>query len=295
MARRCWSGWPPMSQCDSGAAFRAEPSQIWTILLELSCGKHLLDTIERIRRCARRAHELRALRSVSGHFADKIASALGIPRHFLQLSIANRIIAFLREKILHPDTKIRCPTACIANVDQLKRALADSSANPRQFRVLLFSFDSAETPSTLARYRVRENIPLGWSVGTASQTDIDTLLESIGFQYGKAGTEFSHPNLLIFLDSNLRIAKWIYGTDYSGRDVDVALKIASGESDWVGQHSEWLYALLLFAGSLLCVALAYYVLQVSALRRATSDAAGIKQRRSGSQFNRSRFWPAKKW
>lgn len=168
----------------------------------------------------------------------------------------------------------RCRTVCIANVDQLKKALADSSADPRQFRVLLFSFDSAETPSTLARYRTREDIPLAWSVGTASQADIDALLESIGFQYGKAGTEFSHPNLLMFFDSNLRIAKWIYGTDYSGRDVDVALKIASGESDWIGQHSEWLYALLLFAGSLLCVALAYYVLQLSALRRATSEAAG---------------------
>lgn len=162
----------------------------------------------------------------------------------------------------------RCRTACIANVDQLKTALADSSADPRQFRVLLFSFDSAETPSTLAKYRMRENIPLGWSVGTASQTDIDALLESIGFQYGKAGTEFSHPNLLLFLDSNLRIAKWIYGTDYSGRDVDVALKIAAGESDWMGQHSQWLYALLLFAGSLLCVALAYYMVQLALLRRA---------------------------
>jgi protein SCO1 len=166
-----------------------------------------------------------------------------------------------------------CRTACIANVDQLKKAVADSSADPRQFRMLLFSFDSAETPSTLARYRRRENIPLAWSVGTASQANIDALLESIGFQYGKAGTEFSHPNLLIFLDSNLRIAKWIYGTDYSGRDVDLALKIAAGESDWVGQHSEWLYALLFFAGSLLCVALAYYVLQYRLLKRATRPAA----------------------
>jgi hypothetical protein len=98
-------------------------------------------------------------------------------------------------------------------------------------------------------------------------------LESIGFQYGKAGTEFAHPNLLVFLDSKLRIAKWIYGTDYSGRDVDLALKIASGESDWIGQHSEWLYALLLFAGSLLCVALSYYLLQLSLMRQATRTGA----------------------
>jgi cytochrome oxidase Cu insertion factor (SCO1/SenC/PrrC family) len=167
----------------------------------------------------------------------------------------------------------RCRTACMANVDQLKKTLTDSSADPRQFRVLLFSFDNAETPSTLAAYRTREKIPLSWSVGTASQGNIDALLESIGFQYGKAGREFSHPNLLIFLDSNLRIAKWIYGTDYSRRDVDLALKIAAGQSDWVGEHSEWLYAALLFAGSLLCVALAYYVLQLVVLRRGAHKAA----------------------
>jgi len=161
----------------------------------------------------------------------------------------------------------RCRTACIANMDQLKKALADSSADPRQFRVLLFSFDSTETPSSLATYRTRENIPLAWSVGTGSQTDIDALLESIGFQYGKAGTEFAHANILIFLDSNLRIAKWIYGTDYSGRDVDLALKVAAGESDWIGQHSQLVYALLLFVGSILCVALVYYLLQLTLVRR----------------------------
>jgi cytochrome oxidase Cu insertion factor (SCO1/SenC/PrrC family) len=167
----------------------------------------------------------------------------------------------------------RCPGACVANVDQLKNALGDSSSDPRQFRVLLFSFDATDTPAKLAAYRMRENIPLGWFVGTSSQPKIDELLESVGFQYGRAGTEFVHPNLLVVLDSNLRISKWIYGTDYSGRDVDLALKVAHGESDWIGQHSEWLYALLLFAGSLLCVALTYYALQFRMLRRAPREAA----------------------
>src|SRR6516225_1769080 len=110
----------------------------------------------------------------------------------------------------------RCRTACIANVDQLKKALADSSADPRQFRVLLFSFDASDTPEKLSAYRNREKIPLSWFVGTGTQQNIDRLLESIGFQYGRAGTEFTHPNVVLFLDSKLRIAKWIYGTDYSG-------------------------------------------------------------------------------
>jgi cytochrome oxidase Cu insertion factor (SCO1/SenC/PrrC family) len=165
----------------------------------------------------------------------------------------------------------RCPGACVANVDQLKNALGDSFSDPRQFRVLLFSFDGTDTPAKLAAYRTRESIPLGWFVGTSSQPKIDALLESVGFQYGEAGTEFAHPNLLLVLDSKLRVAKWIYGTGYSSRDIDLALKVASGESDWVGQHSEWLYALLLFAGSLLCVALAYYAMQLSLLRRATRE------------------------
>lgn len=167
----------------------------------------------------------------------------------------------------------RCRGACVQNVDQLKKALADSSADPRQFRVLLFSFDSTDRPATLAKYRDRENIPLGWSIGTASQPNIDALLESIGFQVGKAGTEFMHPNMLIFLDSKLRVARWIYGTDYSARDVDLALKVASGGSDWIGRYSEWLYALLLFAGSVLCVALCYYVAQLNARRRFSETVA----------------------
>ena len=166
----------------------------------------------------------------------------------------------------------RCPTACIANVDQLKTALSGSSADPRQFRVLLFSFDASDTPERLSAYRTREKIPLGWFVGTGTQQNIDALLESIGFQYGRAGKEFTHPNLVLFLDAKLRIAKWIYGTDYSGDDVDRALKVAAGESDWIGQHAEWLYTLLLLASSVLCVALVYYAAQLSVLRRRIREA-----------------------
>ena len=166
----------------------------------------------------------------------------------------------------------RCPTACIANVDQLKTALSGSSADPRQFRVLLFSFDASDTPEKLTAYRSREQIPLSWFVGTGPQQNIDALFESIGFQYGRAGKEFTHPNIVLFLDSKLRIAKWIYGTDYSGDDIDRALKVAAGESDWIGQHSEWLYVLLVLASSMLCVALVYYLAQLTVLRRRIGKA-----------------------
>lgn len=160
----------------------------------------------------------------------------------------------------------RCPGPCLQNVSRLKDALANSTADQRQFRVLLFSFDPTDNAAALAKYRERENIPLNWSVGTGSQESIDALLESIGIQVGKAGTEFTHPNILIFLDSKLRIAKWIYGTNYSSGDLDLALKAADGGSDWIGKNSQLLYSLLLLAGSLLCVALCYSWAQLKSLR-----------------------------
>jgi len=164
----------------------------------------------------------------------------------------------------------RCRTACVTNVSQLKAALGEASADPTQFRVLLFSFDPTDTPGVLDGYRSTQKIPLSWSIGTASQKDITALLESIGFQYGQAGKEFIHPNMLVFLDGNLRTAKWIFGDNYSGRDIDAALRVAAGESDWLGRHSDVLYALLVFAVSGCCVALSYYLLQLIPLRRANS-------------------------
>lgn len=156
----------------------------------------------------------------------------------------------------------RCRTACVRNVDRLKEALANSSRDPRQFRVLLFSFDPTETAASLAKYRRSENIPLGWSLGAASQADIDRLLSEAGVQVGKAGAEFAHPNILLFIDSDRRIAKWIYGTDYADGDVDLAIKVAAGQSDWIGQRGQVIYSVLLFAGSILCVLLCYYSLQL---------------------------------
>lgn len=155
----------------------------------------------------------------------------------------------------------RCPGACVRNLDHLKNALANSEIDPRQFRVLLFSFDATDAPAALAKYRQRESIPLGWSSGSASQSNIDAVLDSVGVQVGQAGTEFTHPNIIIFLDSKLRIVKWIYGTDYSGRDVDLALKVAAGESDWFGRQATVIYSLLVFAASIFLIALIHLLLE----------------------------------
>ena len=170
----------------------------------------------------------------------------------------------------------RCRTACVQSVARLKNALASSAGDPRQFRVLLFSFDATDSAAVLAKYREREAIPLSWSIGGSTQPNIDALLDSLGFRVGRAGTEFTHPNMLLFLDRDLKTAHWIYGTDFSALEVDNALRIAAGNSSWLAANSEWLYAILLFAGSLLCVALCASVLQVKARRRFTVAQPAIR-------------------
>ena len=161
----------------------------------------------------------------------------------------------------------RCRTACIQNVAQLKKTLAASSADPRQFRVLLFSFDATDTPAVLAKYREHESIPLSWSIGVATQPSIDRFLDSLGFRVGKAGSQFTHPNMVLFLDPELRIAQWTYGTDYSPGAIDNALRAASGGSSWLARQAEWLYALLVFSSAILCVMLCFYLSQWRARRR----------------------------
>jgi protein SCO1 len=167
----------------------------------------------------------------------------------------------------------RCRTACVQNVAQLKKALAASSADPRQFRVLLFSFDTTDNPAVLARYRERESIPLGWSIGTATQPDIDALLDSLGFRVGRAGSEFTHPNMVFFLDPDLHLAHWLYGTDYSPDNVETAFRIASGSSSWLARSSQWIYALLVFSASFLCVALIYHLSQLPGRPKITRPVA----------------------
>lgn len=149
----------------------------------------------------------------------------------------------------------RCASACPQNVAQLEQALATSTADEREFRVLLFSFDADETSSSLANYRQREAIPLNWIIATADQADIDLLLESVGYRSAKAGREFMHPNLLLLLDPKLRIADWIYGTSYTAADLNSRLKVASGGYDWPRQHFQLLYSGLLLTTTLLCVTL----------------------------------------
>jgi len=142
---------------------------------------------------------------------------------------------------------VRCPIACPLIASALKRGVAQSSAAPSTYRVVLFSFDPHDTPADLRRFRERESIPLAWTVATAANKgDARRMLDAIGYRYGEAGAYFTHQNEVIALTPDLKTAKALVGTTY---DVDDLLAAARGGRDWIGRYGGWMLAVLL----LLCL------------------------------------------
>jgi cytochrome oxidase Cu insertion factor (SCO1/SenC/PrrC family) len=149
----------------------------------------------------------------------------------------------------------RCPLACPLIAEGLKRGLAEAKASPSSYRVVLFSFDPRDTPRELRRFRELHRIPLAWSIVTTTGTDARRFLDALDYRYGEARGLFTHPNEVIALTADLRPAKALYGTSYSGQNLDEALAIASGRRDWLGQFGGPALAILLLVCGLSAVAL----------------------------------------
>lgn len=146
----------------------------------------------------------------------------------------------------------RCPLACPTITRGMMKAVAQAKASPTTYRVVMFSFDKGDTPADLRNFRERHHLPLAWSVVTAKETDIRTMLDSVGYTFRSANGLFDHPNLVIALDADLKTAKYMPGTSY---DVDEALRVANGGSDWIVRYGAYILAALL----LVCIFSAVYL------------------------------------
>jgi cytochrome oxidase Cu insertion factor (SCO1/SenC/PrrC family) len=162
----------------------------------------------------------------------------------------------------------KCQSTCIRVTAGLKRGLGGASASANDYRVVLFSFDPSETPKSLSEFRQRERVPLSWTLATASRDDVSRLMESINFQYQTARGEFVPPNLLVVLDRELVTSKYLFGTNYSGRDLDRAFAIARGTPDWLRSAAQYGFAILIFLCTSSIVYLGYLVTRLREVRQA---------------------------
>jgi protein SCO1/2 len=130
-----------------------------------------------------------------------------------------------------------CPMLCTLTLNGALRAFR---ANPleigRDYDVLTVSFDHREQPPLAAgkkqayvsKYK-REGGEDGWHFLTGTEESIRRLTESVGFRFKwdeKTG-QFSHAAALILLTPEGRISRYLYGIEYSARDLRLGLVEAS--------------------------------------------------------------------
>lgn len=104
------------------------------------------------------------------------------------------------------------------------------------YRVLTVSFDRLDTPKTLSTFVDKMAIPRsmqqGWrhAMLKAGKEDIDRLTQSIGYNYfwSRSDEMFLHPNVLVFLTPQGRVARYLYGTNLDAGEIERALV----DADW---------------------------------------------------------------
>ena len=106
----------------------------------------------------------------------------------------------------------------------------------RDFAVLTVSFDKLDTVETMSKFVADVEIPAemreGWrhAVLKHKESDVEQLTSSVGYKYfwSRADKVFLHPNVLIFLTPEGRVARYIYGDSVNGKEMELALI----DADW---------------------------------------------------------------
>jgi protein SCO1 len=127
-----------------------------------------------------------------------------------------------------------CPTLNI-NLKQVLNQIERFQIET-DYRVLTVSFDKNDTLDTMNQFVINANIPTnmreGWRHAILTQKDVDVkqLTSNVGYNYfwSRADQVFLHPNVLIFITPEGRIARYLYGTAIDKDTLELALI----DTDW---------------------------------------------------------------
>ncbi len=130
----------------------------------------------------------------------------------------------------------RCRDLCPLLMDGIARTLHGVSLSPDQYRLLVVSFDPRDTPLFAAAKKADlvQNFKLGkapnWHFLTGEEGAIQYLTKAVGFRYTYDATtqEYAHAAGLVVLTPQGRIYRYMYGIDFSPRDLQLSLVEASG-------------------------------------------------------------------
>jgi len=130
-----------------------------------------------------------------------------------------------------------CPMLCTQVLNGVTGALKTLSLDAaKDFDVIALSFDPRETSKLAKAKKIaymgrygRPGTEHGWHFLTGSQEAIARVTNAVGFRYtfDESIGQFAHGALITVLTPDARISRYLYGIDYGGRDLRLALVEAS--------------------------------------------------------------------
>jgi len=112
----------------------------------------------------------------------------------------------------------RCSSTCPTLLHKLEKSLADEPP-ASHFRVLVFSFDPAETHASLLAFRSASGIPANWILAHADEGATRSVLQYASYSVMSRGAVFIHPSEIFVLDDSFRWRWTIEGVDWTTKDV----------------------------------------------------------------------------
>ena len=133
----------------------------------------------------------------------------------------------------------RCRVSCPLQTQKLKEAIA-SLGFGGSLRVLVFSFDPAETSATVQEYRSRERVPDNWVVVTAQEGAVRKFFDFFQYAVMDDNGTLIHPDQIFVLDPSLRWRFTIVGVNWNSREVGqvIALVRSPGILRWISTHPD---------------------------------------------------------
>jgi protein SCO1/2 len=130
-----------------------------------------------------------------------------------------------------------CPMLCTMILNGLVRSLRATTMNVHEhFEVVTVSFDPREKPPLAAakkkeyvRRYGRPGAADGWHFLTGEEPAIQALAGSVGFRYvwDPKSQQYAHASGIMILTPKGKIARYLYGVEYSARDLRLGLVEAS--------------------------------------------------------------------
>lgn len=130
-----------------------------------------------------------------------------------------------------------CPMLCTLVLNGLVRAVRTLELSAgEEFEIITVSIDPGETPELALEKKKqylenydRPNADQGWHFLTGQEDQIARLADTVGFRYvydEKSG-EYAHASGIMILTPEGRVARYLYGVEYSPRDLRLGLVEAS--------------------------------------------------------------------